>query len=495
MPYYIAFDSSHKERARIDENFTELRNYLNENGFVCYNYLEVPITHQSLKSFDILVIACPDFSKFSNIEIMEIENWVKEDGGGLLLLSHAGGDRGRNSNLSELSEQFGIAFENDQVLDDVNNIGIENMPIISSINFIPPHPITNNISSICYRAGCSLTVIGSSISIVSSNETSEPFSSPVLCSSEPNKGRVCAIGSYEMFRDNTGGGFQYEDHPILASNIFNWLISDYRMEITNQGTEHELPSATNSTQQMEESPIFNGYTSQVGLVQTIDREIKFSTKEELVNILNNYLNQIETIKNSINRIIEIISGSANEIFTEQKFQVVENSAQINPNFVYEPYEDEEDMDYYTYLQTEASAKLTDLPPKPQGLKKKDSDSLEQGFTKPVPTAPATIRQPIKKSKQPTTSSKSKTKSKTTKPKAEKKEDQTKKDSENLSVELNSLENKSNSVLNLIDFIEKKHKNGKIDEKTYEKQIQKLHKDLKQTTKRIEEIKSLLDKKK
>ena len=54
MPYYIAFDNSHKERARLDENFNELRDYLNEHGFICYNFLEVPITQESLKPFDIL---------------------------------------------------------------------------------------------------------------------------------------------------------------------------------------------------------------------------------------------------------------------------------------------------------------------------------------------------------------------------------------------------------------------------------------------------------
>ena len=111
------------------------------------------VLEESLKPYDILVFACPDYSKISSQEVMEISNWVKEDGGGLLLLSHAGGDRGRSSNLSELSEQFGIAFENDQVLDETVNIGMENLPLIS--NFMPPHPITGGIGEICYRAGCS----------------------------------------------------------------------------------------------------------------------------------------------------------------------------------------------------------------------------------------------------------------------------------------------------------------------------------------------------
>ena len=162
-PYYIAFDLSHKPRGKIDENLKELRDHLNDNNFVCYNLLETPITQDKLKPYDILVFPCPDFSKFSNQEIRDMTKWIKEDGGGLLLLSHAGGDRGRRTNLGELSEQFGITFESDQVLDDTNNLGIENLPVISADHFIPPHPITNDINEICFRAGCSLTVLGGAI--------------------------------------------------------------------------------------------------------------------------------------------------------------------------------------------------------------------------------------------------------------------------------------------------------------------------------------------
>ena len=188
MPFYVAFDVSHKPRGRIDENLTELRDFLNNNDFICYNFLETPITQATLKHYDILVFPCPDFVKLSALEISEIVNWVKEDGGGLLLLSHAGGDKGRNSNLSELSQYFGIIFENDQVLDETNNLGMENIPIITS--FIPPHPITNGVKAICYRSGCSLSIVGNAISIASSNETSEPFSTPLICVSEAENGRV-----------------------------------------------------------------------------------------------------------------------------------------------------------------------------------------------------------------------------------------------------------------------------------------------------------------
>jgi hypothetical protein len=91
MPYYIAFDLSHKPRGKIDENLSELRDHLNANGFICYNFLETPITQEKLKSYDILVFSCPDFSKFSNQEIIEITNWVKEDGGGITNALTCGG--------------------------------------------------------------------------------------------------------------------------------------------------------------------------------------------------------------------------------------------------------------------------------------------------------------------------------------------------------------------------------------------------------------------
>jgi hypothetical protein len=188
MPYHIAFDVAHKPRGRIDENLTELRDQLNSNDFVCYNFLEVPITEESLIPYDILVFVCPDFSRISPNEITQIVKWVKNSGGGLLLLSHAGGDKGRGSNLSEISEQFGIIFENDQVLDEEQNLGLENIPLISTFNI--PHPITANIDSLCYRSGCSLSIVGSgAFSIADSNDTSDPFSCPLVCVTEINNGR------------------------------------------------------------------------------------------------------------------------------------------------------------------------------------------------------------------------------------------------------------------------------------------------------------------
>lgn len=248
--YYIAFDTAHKPRGRISTNYKSMAADLEKNGYQCFEFAEFPITRQNLANYDILVECCPDFSKISPQEIEAIKQWVHEDGGSLLLLSHAGGDKGRRSNLSELAEQFGMMFENDQVLDKVNNLQVENLPIISV--FPTPHPIIEGLNSVCFRAGCSLTsTAASNISVIVSGPSAEPFSTPLLLAGESGEGRVVASGSYEMFRDKITGGYSYETHPQLALNIFNWMKTTKRERLHAQGSVR----APNSAIPIEGSPI------------------------------------------------------------------------------------------------------------------------------------------------------------------------------------------------------------------------------------------------
>jgi hypothetical protein len=449
MPYNIAFDVAHKPRGKIDENLTELRDFLNANDFICYNFLETPITNNSLKPFDILVFVCPDFAKITSMEITEISNWVRNDGGGLLLLSHAGGDRGRNSNLSELSQLFGIVFENDQVLDETYNLGMENMPIITS--FIPPHPITTSIGSICYRSGCSLSILGNSISIISSNETSEPFSSPLVCVSEPDKGRVCAIGSYELFRDRIGGGFSNEEHPNLAYNIFSWLISDYRMDLHSNG---EVPEIFTRQQTSGIEPLnYNTEVPQSSMREKkkvdIDFAMKISKKSELVELLKIFQNQIDMIKTTIDKLIKTTIVSEKSILESIDLAKDANNKEkeVNKNSKFDRFDE----------LLETNDVLTDLPPKPESLKSTDEVGLPKidDTVKLNPVPKAKITKKVKK--------------------------------RDLVAEKKAMEGKLNSVKNLLDFLEKKHDSGEMNDKSYKKRSSQLKSDLIATQDRIDEI--------
>ena len=445
MPYNIAFDVAHKPRGKLDENLTELRDFLNANDYVCYNFLEAPITRNTLKSFDILVFVCPDFAKISSMEITEINSWVREDGGGLLMLSHAGGDRGRNSNLSELSQSFGITFENDQVLDKTYNLGLENMPIVTA--FIPPHPITNSISSLCFRSGCSLSLLGSSISIVSSNETSEPFSTPLICVAEPDKGRVCAIGSYELFRDRVGGGFGNDEHPNLAFNIFSWLVSDYRMELHSSGAIPEIApqEVTSTTQTMDyQAPPIN---SEIAERKNLDISftMKISKKSELIDLLKIFQNQIDTMKTTIDKLIRTVASSENSI--------TELNGPPSNKFKKKTSDSLDEL-------IASNEPLTDLPKRPESLDQKEDEYF-------IGLPRLDVSDKLKPAPKPKTKKKVKKK--------------------DLLAEKKGLESKLNSVRNLLDFVEKKYKAGQMDKKSYEKRASQLKNDLKATKNKIEEI--------
>ncbi|MFW9784532.1 MAG: hypothetical protein ACFFFB_19785 [Candidatus Heimdallarchaeota archaeon] len=461
MSYHIAFDVAHKPRGRIDENLTELRDFLNKNDFVCYNFLEVPITEDTLLPYDILVFVCPDFSRISSAEIGEIVKWVKNSGGGLLLLSHAGGDRGRGSNLSEISEQFGIVFENDQVLDERVNLGLENIPLISTFNI--PHPVTADIGTLCYRSGCSLSIVGSgAFSIADSNESSEPFSCPLICVSEIGNGRVCCIGSYEMFRDKIGGGFQCHDHSDLALNVFKWLVSDYRIEVRST-LDLPTPAAQSSKVPPQAISQVESSTDPISAERrsiNIDFSMKISKKSELVELLRIFQNQITTIKDTIDNLIdkaleaEIIESDEPE--TLEEITDFQNLPPIEP-VPKEPEPLLEEVNEETpnkEIEVDESG-LTALPPKPESLLIEDTDEID-----------------IK------VSSKDKSKGKSKK---------------DLKDEKDGLESKLSSVQDLLQFIDKKHSSGKLNDEEYSKRSKKLQSDIKKTKKRIDVIGKLLEK--
>jgi hypothetical protein len=379
------------------------------------------------------------------MEITEINSWVREDGGGLLMLSHAGGDRGRNSNLSELSQTFGITFENDQVLDKTYNLGLENMPIVTA--FIPPHPITNSISSLCFRSGCSLSLLGNSISIVSSNETSEPFSTPLICVAEPDKGRVCAIGSYELFRDSVGGGFGNDEHPNLTFNVFSWLVSDYRMELHSSGAIPEIApqevTSTTQTMDYQAPPISSEITERKNV--DIDFTMKISKKSELIDLLKIFQNQIDVIKTTIDKLIRTVASSETAIteLNQPPSNQIEKTTSDN-------------LDELLALNDP----LTDLPKRPDSLDQKEDDYF-------IGLPRLDISDKIKTTPKPKTKKKVKKK--------------------DLLTEKKGLESKLNSVRNLLDFVEKKYKAGQMDEKSYEKRADQLTNDLKATKNKIDEI--------
>ncbi len=469
---YIGFDEAHKERGNLSTNFKTLSSMLNENGYTCYSYAEFPIARNNLAPFDILVLACPDNAKFSKQEIDTIVKWVKTEGGGLLMLSHAGGDKGRRSNLSELSEQFGIIFENDQVLDKVNNMGVENLPLVTNFGF--PHPISEDISSICYRAGCSLTISNMSVTpVVSSSADAEPVESPLILSIEMGEGRIVAIGSYEMFRDKISGGIDEGSHAQLIMNVFNWLKTAKREEFKNQAVESTAQNGHSAEDTFEE-------TSQQAIIGGQQHVPQYTTIP-----LKSYQTDVKIVSNA--ELFKAFEDILTDFFSfkESMLKEMGNFQSNLTNLLGAVIATEENIINISHpTPPEASLNLT--PPPSNGATNnihENNEEQEVKISTPSDYASMTdnsIELGLEKEK-----------FQAEKEAAMEAELKLKKNKEELDAEIESLGNKLNSIKNLTSFVEKKFSSGKLSKKNFDKQNKKLSSDLKKTQNKIEELKQEL----
>ncbi len=219
----IYFDQTQNERGKLDSTYSELGKLLRDIDFDVEPYTEFMILAKNLKNVDVLVFGCPNSSKIRPPEIDVLKKYVKK-GGALMLLALSGGDRGLMNNLSQVSEEFGIIFDNTAVKDERNNAGLPTMPIISDIK---THPSTEDLDDILLPSACSLRLEGKAIGIAFTSEIAEPIKAPVIAVSEAGKGRIMCIGSYEIFR--RGGGLKHKGNKVFAENAFKWLSGQMQM--------------------------------------------------------------------------------------------------------------------------------------------------------------------------------------------------------------------------------------------------------------------------
>ncbi len=219
----VFFDQTQNERGRLDTTYSTFGKLLKDNDFDVEPYTEFMILAKNVKDAEVLVFGCPNSSKLRPAEIVVLTNYVKA-GGGLLLLSLSGGDRGLMNNLSKLSKTFGIEFDNTAVKDERSNAGLPTMPFISNLM---AHSCTEDVQDILYPSGCSLKVSGSAVTVASSSDMADPANQPVIAVAEYGKGRVICAGSYEIFRK--GGGLKHAGNKTFAINALKWLSGDVRL--------------------------------------------------------------------------------------------------------------------------------------------------------------------------------------------------------------------------------------------------------------------------
>ncbi len=290
----ILFDVTQNERGRISTTYRALAKLLRDHGYIVEEYNEFLILPDKISKADVMVFACPNGSKLRTAEINTLRHFV-EHGGNLLLLSHAGGDRGLMSNLGVLGDTFGIRFDNTQVIDDRNNLNIKTIPIISDIK---DHPIVRNVSRIAYPAGCSLIVERNARGIIFTSETAEPNRAPVLAISKLGKGKVVAMGSYEIFRDDVNGGIDAEDNEKLALGIFEWLTSKESDEYLAARSPASAASPTISTIR----PARPSRPLAKQSSDTINMEEMKNILARLINLVFDLSKQIDTVSKKVSKV-------------------------------------------------------------------------------------------------------------------------------------------------------------------------------------------------
>jgi hypothetical protein len=503
MTYYVAFDESHKPRGKIGSNYRNLQRHIEDEGFVCQAFLEFPITQKSLQPYDCLVVPCPDFSKFSEQEIADIGRWVREDGGGLLMLSHAGGDKGRRSNLSELSEKFGMIFESDQVLDDKHNCGMGNLPQITDFQM---HPVSAGITELCFRAGCSLTIVGSAIAVASTGEEANPFSVPVIVAAECDEGRVVGMGSYEIFRDRIGSGFGESQHSQLASNIFNWLMSDKRYQLRAQNKAPVPNTAGVAFAESEHAASISPPVGTAGAPPTglgfpevspassnyeVKTMVHINAKSDLALELTRMLLEFENLKGRLEAVIRAVMQSP-EV---QETTGGKPSVPMMPQ--YEPFGEGEGEGEGapvsppppSFSPPQPKVSLTPPPERPVFRPTQEEfppmEDQPAGWGNEVP-----LETPQEAPVIPPEADEQVTPAETLVVVEPPTEDVSKED---LETELEALQSKIISIQNLKGFVEKKYNDGKMDETSFKKQKSSLESDLKKTQYRIDEVQGKLKK--
>jgi len=277
----IYFDQTQNERGRLDSTYSELGQLLRELDFDVEPYTEFMLLAKNLKNVDVLVFGCPNSSKIRPPEIDVLKKFVKK-GGGLMLLSLSGGDRGLMNNMSQVSEEFGIIFDNTAVKDDRSNAGLPTLAIITDII---SHPSTEDVDDLLIPSACSLRIEGKATALAFTSEMAEPVKVPVIAIAEAGKGRIMCVGSYEVFR--RGGGLKHKGNTIFAANAFKWLSGELQMA---------KPSAVVKEQKKKAKQ-----KAGVGATGTVSADFE-KTLKRLVNAVFDLQKDISQIKEQVGNV-------------------------------------------------------------------------------------------------------------------------------------------------------------------------------------------------
>jgi hypothetical protein len=239
----ICFDHSHNNKLSIENSsYSDFIDFMFASGFKI-GHIKQGITLEKLKVYDLFIIGSPFGMLFDQEEIDIIHEYVKH-GGSLFIIKDGGGDHENETNINDITQNFGFKFNNDIVYDSMKYIRLQERPIVDTLE---PHPVTQGVNSFVHSSGSSIEVDETfnsdkniEINVVAYsglNSFLKTFDgekyieedlpkNPVIVAIKFFNGRIIGMGNTSIFSSlSSSYGYLALDNNILLANIINWLVS------------------------------------------------------------------------------------------------------------------------------------------------------------------------------------------------------------------------------------------------------------------------------
>lgn len=241
-PVAVGFDYAHNNRLILEANpFVDFVEFLFQQGYKL-GKIELGWDLDKLSAYDVFVLGNMTDSYLETEEIKTVLEYVRK-GGSLFVVSDEGGDYSNQNNISELCEHFGVTFNADVVIDETQNAGKPEYPIIDRFEH---HFICQNVHQIVHSSGCSLTILKSRedenvdvtpLAFSGPNGRRRVFNGqewvvrdhpgvPIMAACHYHAGKVLCLGNVSIFSSlGKRYGINALDDRTLLANSFAWLAT------------------------------------------------------------------------------------------------------------------------------------------------------------------------------------------------------------------------------------------------------------------------------
>ncbi len=313
----IVFDYSHNNTLTLESpSYADFTEFLFGSSFALGKIQAGFTSVDKLKKYKMCIIGGPRETVFQPNEIEVIVNYVKS-GGSLLVINDEGGDYGTNTNLNELTRDFGFEFNSDIIFDSMNFVSKQNRVVI---NEFEPHIITRNIEGIVQSSACTIklldyieadenidaipvckTSLNSFHTIWNGKEWAEELDAPrsiMVLALNYYKGRIIALTTVSMFSSlSSSYGFFALNNQDLIANIFMWLL-----DTSSASTDSKLIN------------IKLNYNLFSWIEKLVQKERKWRNSDDLINFA------LKFIKDNYEEVIQKIEEDRENLHIERQKQ-------------------------------------------------------------------------------------------------------------------------------------------------------------------------------